>query len=142
MSNPHARTFTILSTSIADPELQKYNGGRFVSASPLRAAKKAYNTLCRRFYKRDGVAVCHIDFVLEETTEGSAKKGRLSCYSGKRVYLKKSNRVTISRGGKEFAPKFQSKVKYIPQPSQIAVDELVSEVVDNMLKKKKARRKA
>ncbi len=65
------RSFTVLSASKHGGCKTKSKGGRYVSTTPLGAAKKAFNALCRVKKIR---GVCTLTVVVKETTTGSANK--------------------------------------------------------------------
>ena len=71
MSMGSKRSFTVLSAYKHGGCETKSHGGRYVSNSPLGAAKKAFNELCRVKRIRGR---CTLVLEMRETTSGSAKK--------------------------------------------------------------------
>ena len=65
------RSFTVESAHKAGGCPTKSHGGRYISHSPLGAAKKAFNELCRVKKIRGR---CTLVIIMRETTSGSAKK--------------------------------------------------------------------
>jgi hypothetical protein len=61
----------------------KFRSGRFISRTPVGAARKAFNDLCR-VKKIRGVCTLHV--VVKDTTKGS--KGKEYCYKLQRRKLK------------------------------------------------------
>ena len=65
------RSFTIINATKKDGCTTKFHGGKYISKSPMNAAKKAFSELCR---VKDIRGVCTLNVSIQETTQGSNNK--------------------------------------------------------------------
>jgi hypothetical protein len=96
------RSFKIVEVSDLRGQKGKHNlGGRYMSSTPLSAAKKAFSRVCRESAIR---GQCTFTIKIQETTRGSNEK--IFTYKGKREL----NPVTVMRNGVEVTYKYQTKL--------------------------------
>ena len=103
------RSFTIVKINSSDRRVKsKSVGGRFQSADPASAAKKAGSSICRLNNINSSIK---FKVAIKETTQGSANK--VFVYSFSRV----RNPRTVLRSGKEITYEFETKVKSLKRKS-------------------------
>ena len=68
------------------------SGGRYISKSPMAAAKKAFTQKCKKANKK---GVCSFDITLRETTQGSKQK--VYKYKIKRTKLKTPLKIKLGK---------------------------------------------
>ena len=104
------RSFTIVKIISSDLRVNPNNvsGGRFISADPASAAKKAGSAICRQ-----NVINLPISFkiFIKETTQSSDHK--IYVYKFSRIY----NPRIIMRSGKQITYEFENKVKSLKNKS-------------------------
>jgi len=96
-----SRSFTIESVLRGNKRVN-FTGGRYISDSPMNAAKKAFSKACQ-FSRAKGKCVMKIK--IRETTSGSDKKE--FTYKVSRVY----NPITIERDGETILYKYSVKIQ-------------------------------
>lgn len=94
------KSYRIVECSVGLP--RKYSGGRFISASPLGAARKAV----RSIYNKTNGHPKSVKFTLVETTRGS--KHKEFSYEGKKVKL--SRPIHINRDGNDIVVEYEYNV--------------------------------
>ena len=98
-----SRSFTIQSVSRGN-KLVNFNGGRYISDTPMNAAKKAFSKACQDI----GVnGKCAMKIKMRETTAGSLKKE--FSYKVTRVY----NPISVERDGEMIFYKYSVKIQSI-----------------------------
>jgi len=103
------RSFTIVKINSSDRRVKsKSVGGRFQSADPASAAKKAGSSICRLNNINSSIK---FKVAIKETTQGSSNK--VFVYSFSRV----RNPRTVLRSGKEITYEFETKVKSLKRKS-------------------------
>ena len=98
----HQRTFTIESVKKANGGRVNYTGGRFVSDTPVAAAKKAFTKAYHYLNKKGPLSLV---ITIRETTQGSHKKEYT--YRIKRVAEKKE----VERDGETIVYNFTTRAK-------------------------------
>ena len=106
------RSFTVVQVTKTGGCKTKFHGGRYVSRTPVGAAKKAFSEHCRTKRIR---GVCTLNVVVKETTQGSKKQ--LFAYKLHRHRLPRP--IILQEGTPneyvvEYQPKAKS-VKSIPE---------------------------
>ena len=101
-----SRTFTVDAVTRGCSQKVRFNDtGRYVSDTPIGAAKKAFTQICRKLNKCKGRMTLH--YTIRETTEGSA--GKLYSYIGRKEFDEK----TVIRDGKPITYKYNVKTKSV-----------------------------
>jgi hypothetical protein len=97
------RSFTIESVTDVrgNPKGKANLGGRFISATPSAAGRKAMSRVCRESKIK---GQCTLMITIRETTRGSDKK--TFQYKGKRMLQP----TTVTRGGEEIEYRYITKV--------------------------------
>lgn len=97
------RSFTIVKINSSDRRVKsKSVGGRFQSANPASAAKKAGSSVCRLNNINSSIK---FKIAIRETTQGSSHK--IFAYN----FLRVRNPITVMRSGKPITYEFETKVK-------------------------------
>ena len=113
------RSFTVVQVTKSEGCKTKFHGGRYISRTPVGAAKKAFSEHCRTKRIR---GVCTLNVVVKETTQGS--KHQLFAYRLNRHRLKKP--IILQEGTpQEYVVEYQStakSVKSIPENCQDSGD--------------------
>lgn len=105
------RSFTIKNIS-SNKKIKSKLNGRYISKSPINAAKKALNHECRESKIK---GVCTFNITIKETTEGS-KKNEYT-YKVKRSKLKKP--LKINKGGVDIIINYKTNAKMIKKYTPI-----------------------
>jgi len=96
------RSFKIVEVGDMRRQKGKHNlGGRYISSTPLSAAKKAFTRVCRETAIK---GQCTLVIKIQETTRGA--DGKIFTYKGKREL----NPVTVMRNGVEVTYKYKTKL--------------------------------
>jgi len=82
--------------------------GRYISKTPIAAARKYLGVFCR---KKGKSKVCKANFDLRETTRGSQKK--VYSFKGDRVNLKGKEKKKVMRGDKEIEYSYKYTVQSV-----------------------------
>lgn len=98
-----SRSFTVESVSRGNKRVN-FTGGRYISDSPMNAAKKAFSKACQFSHVK---GKCVMKITMRETTAGSAKKEFV--YKVSRVY----NPITIERDGETILYKYSVKIQSV-----------------------------
>ena len=97
------RSFTTIKIISNDRRINSKNvGGRFQSANPASAAKKAGSSICRQYNINKSIK---FNISIQEITRGSNNK--IFTYTFSRKY----NPVTVMRSGQQITYEFETKVK-------------------------------
>jgi hypothetical protein len=98
------RSFTVDSVNRLGKKL-RFSGGRYLSESPISAAKKAFSQVCQ---VKGIKGPCTMKIHIHETTAGSDKK--VYAYKVSRI----SDRREVQRGNELIVYRYTIKVKSIP----------------------------
>ena len=99
------RSFTIVNVGKQGGCKTKFHGGKYVSKTPVQAARKAFTELCRVKRIR---GVCTLVVSVQETTSGSSKK----VFSYKLNRLKLKQPMIMQEGtDNEYVIEYETKVK-------------------------------
>lgn len=100
------RSFTVVDITKARKKVNIGSSGRYVSKSPVSAAKKAFGRICREKRYR---GKCAMVVTVQETTQGSG--GKTYSYKVSRDKLKEP--LVISRGGGMFGSGETITIKFV-----------------------------
>jgi len=93
------RSFTVVRVRNSNGQLlRRFNGGRYLSSTPMNAAKKSSSQICREVNVK---GQCSFVITLRETTQGS--KHDEYCYKVRRVL----DPVTVVHNGVEITHKYR-----------------------------------
>jgi hypothetical protein len=98
------RSFTLTMVEDVNHKLKgkSHLGGRFISATPSSAARKAFSRVCRESKIK---GQCTLNIEITETTQGSPKKS--FTYKIKRIHDPK----TVERNGEQITYEYRTVVK-------------------------------
>ena len=106
------RSFTVVSVGKHGGCKTKFHGGKYVSKTPVQAARKAFSELCRIKKIR---GVCTLTVSVKETTQGSSKK--VYTYKLNRHRLKKPMIMKPKGSNSEYVIEYDVVAKSIKTPT-------------------------
>ena len=104
------RSFTIIEIKSKDTNINKKVGGRFISKTPMNAAKKAFSKILNKNKEK----YFKMTLKIKETTRNSNKK--TFTYKLSRVFKKNPEKVKI--GNKEIIYNYDVFTKFVPEPKE------------------------
>jgi len=104
------RSFTIIEIKSKDTNINKKVGGRFISKTPMNAAKKAFSKVLNKNKEKYFKMI----LIIKETTKDSKKK--TFTYKLSRVFKKIPEKIKIE--DKEIIYNYDVFTKFVPEPKE------------------------